>query len=146
MDCSKGTVYTYTMPSVWSSGRGSNIGIVSFKNVPANSPRQHGMTVTLITTQGAAHGGGTGYANTVATNGIGVTCSINPVSFGSSVAGISTRARCSAGSTVTLSSPAGDSDFVSFFIHYLGGTNTDLNQYKVYVSKNGGFNQGGHGV
>ena len=134
------------MPSVWSSGRGSNIGIVSFKNVPANSPRQHGMTVTLITTQGAAHGGGTGYANTVATNGIGVTCSINPVSSGSSVAGISTRARCSAGSTVTLSSPAGDSDFVSFFIHYDGGSNTDLNSYKVYVSKNGGFTFGSVGI
>ena len=51
------------MPSVWSSGRGANIGIVSFKNMPGDAANG-ATTVTLITTQGAAHGGGTGYANT----------------------------------------------------------------------------------
>ena len=48
--------------------------------------------------------------------------------------------------TVTLS-PAKDAvDFISFFVHYTGGTNTDLNSYKVYVSKNGGFGFGGVGI
>ena len=43
------------------------------------------------------HGGGVGYANTVATNGIGATCTIIPKANGSAIAGISTRARVSGG-------------------------------------------------
>jgi len=151
LDLEAATTYTYTMPSVWSSGRGSNIGIVSFKNMFADS--QNGTTCTLITTQGAAHGGGTGYANTVATNGIGVTCTIIPKSGGNAVAGISTRGQ-SGGSTnnvggattVVLSSPKDATDFVSFFIHYTGDNNLALTSYKVYVSKNGGFTFGSVGV
>ena len=88
MDLEAATVYTYTMPSVWSLVPGSNIGIVSFKNMPADA--QNGMTVTLITTQGAAHGGGTGYANTVSSNGIGATCRIIPKASNTAVAGILT--------------------------------------------------------
>jgi len=153
MDLQAATVYTYTMPSVWSSGRGSNIGIVSFKNMPGDSA--NGTTVTLITTQGAAHGGGTGYANTNATNGIGATCTIIPLKDNSAVAGIQTSARVygtglvsqPAGLTTVTLSPAKDAvDFISFFIHYNGGTNTDLNNYKVYVSKNGGFGFGSVGI
>ena len=45
------------MPSVWSSGAGCNIGIVSFKNMYAD--KENGTTVTLITTQGGTHGGAT---------------------------------------------------------------------------------------
>ncbi len=70
------------------------------------------------------------------------------------VAGIQTAGR-SAGTglltntgitTVTLS-PAKDAvDFVSFFIHYNDGTNTDKTSYKVYVSKNGGFTWGSVGI
>ncbi len=153
MDLQAATVYTYTMPSVWSSGAGSNIGIVSFKNMYADA--QNGQTVTLITTQGAAHGGGTGYANTVSSNGIGATCRIIPLKDNSAVAGILTAGRVGgtglvvqpAGlTTVTLSPAAGAVDFISFFVHYNGGTNTDLNSYKVYVSKNGGFGFGGVGI
>ena len=148
MDLQAATVYTYNMPSVWSSGRGSNIGIVSFKNMYADA--QNGSTVTLITTQGAAHGGGTGYANTVPTNGIGVTCTVIPLASGSAVAGITTSAK-SGGTglaentgitTVTLSPGKGAVDFISFFIHYDGQTNTDLTSYKIYASKNGGFGWG----
>ena len=132
MDVSQGTTWTYNVPN------GHNIGIVSFKNVPANT--QTGTTVTLITTQGTQ--GTAGWGNTTFTNGIGVTCSVLPYADGA-VAGISTRARIGGGagsaSTVTLSTNAGDVDFLSFFVHYNGGTNTDLTSYKVYVTKNGGF-------
>ena len=153
MDLQAATVYTYTMPSVWSSGAGSNIGIVSFKNMYADA--QNGQTVTLITTQGAAHGGGTGYANTVSSNGIGATCRIIPLASNAAVAGILTAGRVGgtglvvqpAGlTTVTLSPAKGAVDFISFFVHYNGGTNTDLNSYKVYVSKNGGFGFGSVGI
>ena len=90
-----------------------------------------------------------GAGNTVATNGIGATiCAA--FEDGSVKAGISTRAFVGGGtgaaSTVTLSPEKNDIDFVSFFVQYTGGTNTDLKSYKVYVTKNGGFNQGSVGV
>ena len=58
---------------------------------------------------------------------------------GSAVAGVSTVALVGSGTTVTLSETASDVDFVSFFVHYNGGTNTDAASYKVYATKNGGF-------
>ena len=151
MDMQAATVYTYTMPSVWSSGRGANIGIVSFKNMYADT--KNAATITLITTQGAAHGGGTGYANTLPVNGIGVTCTIIPLDSGSAVAGIQTRGQ-SGGSqntvggatTVVLSSPKDATDFTSFYVYYDGSTNTQLTAYKVYVSSNGGFTFGSVGI
>ena len=152
IDLLAASTYTYTMPSVWSYGNGCNIGIVSFKNMYADA--QNGTTVTLITTQGANHGGGTGYANTVSAVGFGATCTIIPFRNGSNTAGIQTAGR-SGGTgaatntgitTVTLSSGAGALDFISFFIHYDGGTVTDLNSYKVYVTKNGGFGFGSVGI
>ena len=152
MDLAAATVYTYTMPSVWSSGRGSNIGIVSFKNMPADSA--NGTTVTLITTQGAAHGGATGYANTVYTNGIGATCTIVGRASGTAIAGIQTAGKSSGtglsqpptGITTAVLSPGKDAvDFISFFIHYNGGTNTDRTSYKVYVRKDGGYGFSGVG-
>ena len=153
MDLQAASTYTYTMPSAWASGAGANIGVVSFKNMPANA--QNGMTVTLITTQSAAHGGGTGYANTLPSNGIGATCTIIPMSGGAAVAGIQTAGRSAgtgllaqpAGITTVILSPAKDAvDFISFFVYYTGGTNTDLNQYKIYVTRNGGFGFGTVGI
>ena len=152
MDVESGTTFTYTMPSAWSSGAGANIGIVSFKNMPADG--ETGTTITLITTQGGVHGGGTGYANTHDAVGFGATCTIIPMASGSAVAGIQTAGR-SAGTglltntgitTVTLSPAKEAVDFVSFFIHYNGATNTTLSNYKVYVSKNGGFAFGSVGI
>ena len=152
MDVESGTTFTYTMPSAWSSGAGANIGIVSFKNMPADG--ETGTTITLITTQGGVHGGGTGYANTHDAVGFGATCTIIPKASGSAVAGIQTAGR-SAGTglltntgitTVTLSPAKEAVDFVSFFIHYNGATNTTLSNYKVYVSKNGGFAFGSVGI
>ena len=133
MDVRNSTVYTYTIPT------GANIGIVSFKNMPADA--QNGTTITLITTQNSA---GTG--NTTATTGIGTNCTVIGFAAGAAVAGISTRALVGSATTVTLSSTGADRDFTSFFIHYTGGTNTTASSYQVYATKNGGFRQGSVGV
>ena len=152
LDLETGTVFNYTSPSVAVAANAGGIGIVSFKNMPANA--QNVRTVTLVHTQGK---GTAGYGNTLAVQGVGATCTVIPKSGGAAVAGISTRAWVSGGigaaSTVTCTADAGTAgnvsgnvDIISFLVHYTGGTNTDLNSYKVYVTANTGFNQGGHGV
>ena len=152
LDLETGTVFNYTSPAVAAASDAGGIGIVSFKNMPANA--QNVQTVTLVHTQGK---GTAGYGNTVVTSGIGTRCTVIPKSGGSAVAGISTRAWCGGGSgaasTVTCSADygtagnvSGDVDILSFMIHYTGGTNTALSSYKVYVTKNGGFTQGSVGV
>jgi len=133
LDVRNSTVYTYTIPT------GANIGIVSFKNMPADT--QNGTTITLISTQNAA---GTG--NTTAATGIGTNCTVIPFAAGAALAGISTRGLVGSATTVTLSTTGADRDFTSFFIHYTGGTNTSASSYQVYVTKNGGFRQGSVGV
>ena len=51
------------------------------------------------------------------------------------------------GITTVVLSPAKDAvDFISFFVHYAGGGNAALTNYKVYVSKNGGFGFGSVGI
>jgi len=138
MDVRNATTYSYTMPT------GANIGIVSFKNMPAETGNASGATITLITTQPSSITAGTG--NTTAASGIGTNCTVIGYANGSAVAGISTRALVGSATTVTLSSTGSDRDFVSFFIHYTGGTNTTASSYQVYVTKNGGFRQGSIGV
>jgi hypothetical protein len=133
LDLRQATTYTYTMPT------GANIGIVSFKNMPADS--QNGTTVTVLLTQNAA---GTG--NTTEVTGIGTNCTVVPYVNGAAIAGISTRALIGSGTTTTLSSTGSDVDFVSFFVHYTGGTNTLADSYKVYVTKNGNFRRGNVGI
>ena len=152
LDLETGTVFNYTSPTVAAASDAGGIGIVSFKNVPANA--QNVRTVTLVHTQGK---GTAGYGNTLPVQGIGATCTVIPKSGGAAVAGISTRAWVSGGigaaSTVTCSADAGSAgnvsgnvDIISFLVHYTGGTNTDLNSYKIYVTGQTGYNQGGHGV
>jgi len=148
-DLEQGTVFNYTSPSVAAASDAGGIGIVSFKNMPANA--QNVQTVTLVHTQGK---GNAGYGNTFAYQGMGITCRVIPKSGGAAVAGIMTRGWCGGGigaaSTVTCSADngtvSGNVDIISFLVHYTGGTNTDLNSYKIYVSGNTGFNQGGVGV
>lgn len=135
MDVRRATVYTYTMPA------GANIGIVSFKNMPATTNNPVGSTITLLVTQNSA---GTG--NTTAATGIGTNCTIVGYENNAPVAGISTRGLVGSATTVTLSTTGSDIDFVSFFINYTGGTNTVASNYKVYVTKNGGFRRGNVGV
>ena len=135
MDVRNATTYTYTIPT------GANIGIVSFKNMPAFTGNANGTTITCIFTQNAA-----GTANTTSTTGIGTNCTVIGYENGAAVAGISTRALVGTATTVTLSTTGSDVDFVSFFVHYTGGTNTTASSYKVYATKNGGFQRGNVGV
>ena len=137
LDVSNSTTYRYDMPSA------GNIGIVSFKNMPADS--ENGSTVTVLFTQNST-APSSGVGNTQVTNGIGTNCTVAPRSNGSTLTGLSTAAKVGSATTVTLSGTASDVDFVSFFIHYNGGTNTDLTSYKVYVTNNGNFRFGTVGI
>ena len=129
LDVRAGTTFTHTATT--------NIGIVSFKNIPADTGVANGTTITLIHTQNA-----TGTGNTTGATGLGRVCTVVGYENGSAVTGVTTAALVGSGTTVTLSTTAGDRDFVSFFVHYTGGTNTTASSYQVYATKNGGFRQG----
>ena len=130
LDVRNATTYTHNLAN-------GNVGIVSFKNMPADTGVQNGSTITVLFTQNA-----TGTGNTTDLTGIGTNCYVVGYEDGATVAGVTTAALVGSGTTVTLSDTASDRDFVSFFIHYTGGTNTDATSYQVYATKNGGFRQG----
>ena len=134
LDVRNATTYTHSLSN-------GSVGIVSFKNMPADTGVSNGTTITVIFTQNSA---GTG--NTTAATGIGTNITVIGFEDGATVAGISTRALVGTATTVTLSTTASDRDFVSFFVHYTGGTNTTASSYQVYATKNGGFRQGTVGV
>ena len=135
LDVRNATTYTHSLSN-------GSVGIVSFKNMPADTGVSNGTTITVIFTQNA-----TGTANTTAATGIGTNCFVIGFENGlPAVSGISTRALVGTATTVTLSTTASDRDFVSFFVHYTGGTNTVASSYQVYATKNGGFRQGTVGV
>ena len=134
LDVRNATTYTHSLTN-------GTVGIVSFKNMPADTGVSNGTTITVLFTQNSA-----GTANTTVATGIGTNCFIVGFEDGSTVAGISTRALVGSATTVTLSTTASDRDFVSFFVHYTGGTNTTASSYQVYATKNGGFRQGTVGV
>jgi len=127
LDVRNATTYTHNLAN-------GSVGIVSFKNMPADTGVQNGSTITVLFTQNA-----TGTGNTTAGTGIGTNCYVVGYENGAAVSGISTIARVGSGTTVSLSTTANDVDFVSFYIHYNGGTNTTNTSYKVYATKNGGF-------
>ena len=131
LDVQAATTYTYT-------NTGGNIGIVSFKNLPADA--QNGTTITLIHTQNSSTPSGIG--NTTVATGIGTNCTVVPYVAGAAISGITTAALVGSGTTVLLSETASDRDFVSFFIHYTGGSSSSATSYQVYATKNGGFRQG----
>ena len=136
LDLLASTTYSYSMQP-------ANIGVVSFKNMPADA--QGGTTVTVLFTQASATTGGVG--NTTFGVGLGTDCTVIPNVGGAAQAGISTRAFVGAGATfVGLSTTPGDKEFVSFFVHYNGGTNTDANSYDIFVTKNGQFRPSAVGV
>jgi len=135
LDVRNSTVYRYSMV-------GGNIGIVSFKNMPADT--ENGSTITVLFTQQSSTPSGVG--NTTAATGIGTNCTVIPFVSGAAIAGISTRALVGSATTVTLSSTASDVDFVSFFVHYTGDTSSAAASYKIYATKNGGFQRGNVGV
>ena len=129
LDLLASTTYSYSMQP-------ANIGVVSFKNMPADA--QGGTTVTVLFTQTSNTTGGVG--NTTFGVGLGTACTVIPNVGGAAQTGISTRAFVGAGATfVGLSTTPGDKEFVSFFVHYNGGTNTNANSYDIFVTKNGQF-------
>ena len=140
-DLSQATTFTHAM----AGGAGGQIGIVSFKNMPADTGVQNGTTATIIFTQNSTVPQ-SGVGNTQFPAGIGTFVTIKGFENGALVTGINTTAlvAASAGSasTVFLSNIASQRDFVSFFIHYNGGTNTTANSYQVYATKSGNFAQG----
>ena len=124
LDTQLGTVFTHDLQA-------KPVGLVSITNFPASANSFH--TVTLLLNQNSA---GTG--NTTAATGIGTNITLTPTG----VAGFTTAALVGSGTTVTLSSTAEDIDFVTFGIHYNGGTNTTAANYKTFVTKNGDFRLG----
>ena len=127
LDVRNATTYTHNLTN-------GSVGIVSFKNMPADTGVSNGTTITVLFTQNSA-----GTANTTPATGIGTNITVIGYEDGSTVAGISTVALVGSGTTLTLSQTGSDVDFVSFFVHYTGGTNTDADSYKVYATKNGDF-------
>ena len=139
LDLATNTTFTQSMQNITRNG---GIGIVSFKNLPTDTGVKNLTTATVIFTQTDAQASiAVGY-NTTAQCGVGTYCIVSGWENGAKVAGITTTALVGSGTTVTLSATASDHDFVSFCVYYDGSTNTDIDAYKVYATKNGGFRQG----
>ena len=120
-DTSTGTVFTHDLQS-------GLVKSIKISNFPAISNSFH--TVTVILTQNDA---GTGH--TTAGLGIGTNVTLDP----DGVTGFSTVAMVGSGTTITLGATADDINIISFGIHYNGGTNTDVSNYKTFVTKTGDF-------
>ena len=139
MDVAEATTFIFDNTATSSGG---NIGIVSFRNMPADEA--NGTTITLIHKQSATTPAG--FGNTTAATGIGTYIHISPTVGGTIQTGIDTTGNIGSASTVTLSETASDKDFVSFFIHYTGGGAGVATCFQTYVTKNGNFRQGDIGV
>ena len=123
-DTATGTVFTHDLQA-------GLVESIKISNFPATANSFH--TVTVILTQNDA---GTGH--TTAALGIGTNVTLDPAG----VTGFSTVARVGSGTTVTLGATANDDNFITFGVHYNGGTNTDANNYKTFITKNGDFRLG----
>jgi len=124
-DAQNGTVFTHSLAN-------GQVGIVSLRDFPVT--KNSLTTYTIIFTQNA-----TGTGNTTGSTGIGTNIFLKPYN----VAGFSTSARVSSGSTVTISSTANDVDIVSLAVHYNGGSTGTVGNYIVYATDNGNFRYGG---
>jgi hypothetical protein len=124
-DAQNGTVFTHSLAN-------GQVGIVSLRDFPAT--KNSLTTYTIIFTQNA-----TGTGNTTGSTGIGTNIFLKPYN----IAGFSTSARVSLGSTVTLPAVANDIDIVSLAVHYNGGATGTIGNYNVYATDNGNFRYGG---
>ena len=120
-DTTSGTVFTHDLQS-------GLVKSIKISNFPATANSFH--TVTIILTQNDA-----GTAHTTAALGIGTNVTLDP----DGVTGFSTVAMVGSGTTVTLGATADDINIISFGIHYNGGANTDVSNYKTFVTKTGDF-------
>ena len=120
-DTATGTVFTHDLQA-------GLVNSIKISNFPATANSFH--TVTVILTQNNA---GTGH--TTPETGIGTNVTLDP----NGVTGFSTVAMVGSGTTVTLGTTANDVNIVTFGVHYNGGTNTDADNYKTFVTKSGDF-------
>ena len=120
-DTATGTVFTHDLQA-------GLVESIKISNFPATANSFH--TVTVILTQNNA---GTGH--TTPETGIGTNVTLDP----NGVTGFSTVAMVGSGTTVTLGTTANDVNIVTFGVHYNGGTNTDADNYKTFVTKSGDF-------
>ena len=127
-DAQNGTVFTHNLAN-------GQVGIVSLRDFPVT--KNSLSTYTIIFTQQSTTPAGTG--NTTAATGIGTNIFLKPYN----IAGFSTSARVSSGSTVTISSTVNDVDIVSFAVHYNGGATGTVGNYNVLATNNGNFRYGG---
>ena len=123
-DTTTGTVFTHDLQS-------GLVKSIKISNFPATANSFH--TVTIILTQNDA-----GTAHTTAALGIGTNVTLDP----DGVTGFSTVAMVGSGTTITLGATADDINIISFGIHYNGGTNTDVSNYKTFITKTGDFRLG----
>jgi len=137
LDVANQTTFTHSMENVTNE---SGIGIVSFKNLPTDTGVGNAACVTVVFTQQSTTPVGKG--NTLPQVGIGTSCIVSGWENGAKTVGIVTTALVGSATTVTLSDVASDHTFVSFFVHYSGGSNTDIDSFKVYANSNGSFRQG----
>ena len=120
-DTATGTVFTHDLQA-------GLVNSIKISNFPVTANTFH--TVTVILTQNDA-----GTAHTTAATGIGTNVTLDP----NGVTGFSTVAMVGSGTTVTLGTTANDVNIVTFGVHYNGGTNTDADNYKTFVTKSGDF-------
>ena len=120
-DTATGTVFTHDLQA-------GLVNSIKISNFPVTANTFH--TVTVILTQNDA-----GTAHTTAATGIGTNITLDP----NGVTGFSTVAMVGSGTTVTLGTTANDVNIVTFGVHYNGGTNTDADNYKTFVTKSGDF-------
>jgi len=120
-DTTSGTVFTHDLQT-------GLVNSIKISNFPAISNSFH--TVTIILIQNDA-----GTAHTTAATGIGNNITLDP----DGVTGFSTVAMVGSGTTITLGTTANDFNIISLGIHYNGGTNTDVSNYKTFITKTGDF-------
>jgi hypothetical protein len=120
-DTATGTVFTHDLQD-------GLIQSIRISNFPTASNSFH--TVTLVLTQNDA---GTGH--TLAASGIGTNVTLVPTG----VSPFTKAVKVGLGNTITLGATANDVNIVTLGVHYNGGTNTNANNYNVFITKSGDF-------
>ena len=120
-DTATGTVFTHDLQA-------GLVESIKISNFPATANSFH--TVTVILTQNDA---GTGH--TTAALGIGTNVTLDPTG----VTAFTKTVKVGSGTTITLGTTANDVNIVTLGVHYNGGTNTDANNYNVFITKSGDF-------
>ena len=120
-DTATGTVFTHDLQD-------GLIQSIRISNFPTAANSFH--TVTLVLTQND-----TGTGHTLAASGIGTNVTLVPTG----VSPFTKTVKVGLGNTITLGATANDVNIVTLGVHYNGGTNTNANNYNVFITKSGDF-------